>query len=250
VVPVKVPWHFLRRRRVVLPSGGVLVVALVAGALFWFQPRFLLKVLSDRNPDVLFYVETDRPVLALTIDDAPSDSLTSAILDILERHDVRATFFLIGDRLAGREDVIARMKAHGHELGNHMARDEASILLTDEEFAAQLLAVEEKIGPLEGTKWCRPGSGWFSPGMVKIAHDRGYRCCLGSIYPFDNKLRHKGLILDTVLDRIFPGSILILHEGGPEREYILPLLEDLLPAVKARGYEFLTLSELEALETP
>ena len=239
---------FLFRRRIYLPSGGIFLIALVVGALFWFQPRFLLRQLADRNPEVLFYVETDEKVLALTIDDAPDSSLTPRILDVLDEHQVKATFFILGQHIGGNEDIIARMKAEGHELGNHLTRDEATILLTDEEFAQQLKEVARQIGPFGETKWCRPGSGWFSPDMVKIAHDQGYRCCLGSIYPFDNKLRKPEWIRRMVTERVYPGAIIVLHEGGPERQYIVPLLAELLPSLKAAGYEFLTLSEIQKLD--
>ncbi len=239
---------FLFRRRIYLPSVGILLVALVVGALFWFQPRFLLRQLADSNPEVLFYVETEEKVLALTIDDAPDSSLTPRILDVLAEHQVKATFFVLGQHIGGNEDLIARMKAAGHELGNHLTRDEATILLSDEEFAQQLKEVAQQIGPFGETKWCRPGSGWFSPDMVKIAHKQGYRCCLGSIYPFDNKLRKPAWIRRMVTERVFPGAIIVLHEGGPEREYIVPLLDELLPELKAAGYEFLTLSEIQAFD--
>jgi peptidoglycan/xylan/chitin deacetylase (PgdA/CDA1 family) len=242
---MKAVTRFLFRRRVYLPSAGVLLVAVVVGALFWFQPRFLLRELANRNPDVLFYVETDRKVLALTIDDAPDSTLTPLILDLLAEHDVRATFFILGENIKGNEILLDRMRAAGHELGNHLSRDRATIMLSDEEFARQLQAVERKIGPLGDTKWCRPGSGWFSPAMVKIAHEMGYRCCLGSVYPFDNKLRKPGWIKDTVMDRVFPGSIIVLHEGDSDRDYIVPLLTELIPELKAAGYEFLTLSEIQ-----
>ena len=239
---------FLFRRRIYLPSMGVLLVALVVGGLFWFQPRFLLRQLAVRNPEVLFYVETSAKVLALTIDDAPDSSLTPRILDVLAEHQIKATFFVLGQHIGGNEGIIARMKAAGHELGNHLTRDEATILLSDEEFAQQLRTMAQQIGPFGATKWCRPGSGWFSPDMVKIAHDQGYRCCLGSIYPFDNKLRKPELIRRMVMDRVFPGAIIVLHEGGPERNYIVPLLDELIPELKAAGYEFLTLSEIQELD--
>jgi peptidoglycan/xylan/chitin deacetylase (PgdA/CDA1 family) len=239
---------FLYRRRIYLPSGGVLLVALACGALFWFQPRFLLRELAARNPEVLFYVTTERKVVALTIDDAPDSLLTPRILDLLAGQGVRATFFILGQNIPGNEDLIARMKAEGHERGNHLGRDEASILLSEEEFQQQLLDVERMIGPLGETKWFRPGSGWFTPGMVGVAHGLGYSCCLGSIYPFDNKLRHPGLIISTVMDRVFPGAIIVLHEGGGHRRHIVPVLNGLIPRLKAAGYEFLTLSEMQALE--
>lgn len=242
--------RFLFRRRVYVPSGGIILVAVVVGALFWFQPRFLLRELAERNPQVFFYAETDRKVVALTIDDAPDSLLTPLILELLADHRVPATFFILGQNIPGNEALVERMKVEGHERGNHLGRDEASIFLSDEEFEQQLLAVEQMIGPLGETKWCRPGSGWFSPEMVKIAHGLGYRCCLGSIYPFDNKLRHPGWIVSTVMDRVFPGAIVVLHEGGSGRDYIIPLLTELIPELKSAGYEFLTLSELQILDRP
>jgi len=239
---------FLRRKRITLPSVGLLLGGVGVGALFWFQPRFLVRKVAQHNRDVLFYVDTDRMVLALTLDDAPDSVLTPQLLDLLAAQDIRVTFFVLGDHVPGNEDLIARMKAGGHELGNHLVHDEPSINLTNEEFARQLGAVEKMIGPLGETKWCGPGSGWFTPAMLKTAHEMGYSCCLGSIYPLDNKVRHPDLIRRAVMDRIHPGAVLVLHEGGPKRAYILPLLEELIPELKAAGYEFLTLSEIARLE--
>ena len=240
-------WFF--RRRVIIPLGLVFLLAISLGSLFSIQPKFLMHQLALSNPDVLFYVETDQKVLALTIDDAPDRSLTPAILELLEKYDVRVTFFIIGEKVPGNEDLIKRMKMAGHELGNHLVEDEASIMLSDEEFERDLLEVEKLIGPLGETKWCRPGSGWFSPDMVKTAHRFGYRLCLGSIYPFDNKLRNPELIRQAVMARIYPGAVLILHEGDPKRDYIIPLLDHLIPDLLSEGYQFLTVSELQAYET-
>ena len=65
--------------------------------------------------------------------------------------------------------------------------------------------------------------------------------------PFDNKLRRPGWIRETDLERVFPGAIIVLHEGGSERDYIVQLLAELIPELKAAGYEFLTLSEIQKL---
>ena len=128
---MKLDLKSLFRPRVTIPVAGVFLVMVVVGALFWFQPRFLLRQLANRNPEVLFYARTDQKVLALTIDDAPDSTLSPLILDLLAEHQVPATFFILGGNIAGNEDIIARMKAEGHELGNHLAQDEASIMLSD-----------------------------------------------------------------------------------------------------------------------
>jgi peptidoglycan-N-acetylglucosamine deacetylase len=238
----------LLRRRVLWPVGILLLVVLFLSVVIVIHPRFVVKQLADQNPDILFFAKTDQKVLALTIDDAPSSLLTPAILDLFAKHDIRATFFVIGDHAAGQEKLLQRMKAAGHELGNHMMQDEASIHLDEAEFEQGLLAVEAMIGPLGTNKWCRPGSGWFTPEMLETGHKYGYRFCLGSIYPFDNFLRHPDLIRRAVLARVQPGAVLVLHEGDARRNYIIPLLEKLIPALKAKGYRFLTVSELYALQ--
>jgi len=239
---------WILKRRVTIPLGVLILLAITVVGLFSFQPRFLLKELADQNPGVLFFVETEQKVLALTIDDAPSSTLTPAVLDLLEKYKIHATFFIIGKQVSGNEELIARMKSGGHELGNHMVEDVPSISLSDEEFESNILAVEKLIGPLGPTKWCRPASGWFTPQMVTIAHRLGYRLCLGSIYPFDNQVRNPVLLHDAVMARVYPGAVLILHEGGPQRDYVIPLLDKLIPDLLAEGYEFLTVSELQALE--
>lgn len=240
--------RFLVRPVVLWPTGLVLGAALALLALLWFQPRFLLSGLARHHPDVLFYVETDSLAVALTIDDAPDPELTPRVLEVLARHGVRATFFVLGEEAAGHEGLVTAIRGAGHELGNHLYRDEPSIGLTDEEFVRQLREVEALIGPLTEPKWARPGSGWFSPGMVRLAAREGYRLVLGAVYPYDNKLRRPGWIHRTVIDRVFPGAILILHEGGPERGYVVELLDSLVPALKAEGYTFLTLTEMARLE--
>ncbi len=83
---------------------------------------------------------------------------------------------------------------------------------------------------------------------VEVAHRLGYRCCLGSIYPYDNKLRRPELIRSTIMDRVYPGAIIVLHEGGTERDYIVQLLAEMIPELKTAGYEFLTLSEIQKLD--
>ena len=243
-------FNSLIRPKVLWPIGVLSSILLAMFVLLVAQPRFMTRQMARQNPDVLFYVETETKSIALTIDDAPSTLLTSSILKILDENSIKSTFFVIGDKVSGKGELIKRMKDSGHELGNHLAHDEASIQLSEAEFEKNLLDVEKLIGPQPGSKWFRPGSGWFTTGMLENAQKLGYRCCLGSIYPFDNKIRNPELIFQIIKANIQPGDILILHEGNAERLYILPVLEKLIPALKAEGYQFLTVSELDQLNKP
>src|SRR4029450_7603216 len=89
-------------------------------------------------PTVCCSRQTDEPVVALTFDDGPHPELTDGVLDVLARHDARRPFFAIGARVAGNEQVVKRIVAEGHELGDHLMHDEPSILLSRRRFRDDL----------------------------------------------------------------------------------------------------------------
>ncbi|MFT5233903.1 MAG: peptidoglycan/xylan/chitin deacetylase (PgdA/CDA1 family), partial [Candidatus Krumholzibacteriia bacterium] len=82
-------FRWLLRRRVIIPVVGTLVVFALISSLTLFQPKFLRDQLADRNPNVLFFHETQQKVIALTIDDAPDSLLTPALLDLFAQYDVK-----------------------------------------------------------------------------------------------------------------------------------------------------------------
>ena len=232
----------------------VLILTLAAGglalatALLLFPPRPLLATAAALNPEVLFYVDTDTRAVALTFDDGPHPELTPRILDLLDAHGAKATFFVIGEKVPGNEALLARMSAAGHELANHMDADQPSAVLPAAEFARQLSRVDALIRPADGEKWFRPGSGWFHGRMLRQLDEHGYRLSLGSIYPHDTLLPSARFAARFILKRLFAGGVIILHEGRSDRMRTLRVLERILPAIKSRGFAILTLSELTALE--
>ena len=239
-------------RRLKSAAAALLLLMAALPLLVLFPPRPLLDALASAHPDVLFYVDTDRPVVALTLDDGPDPSVTPRILDLLAQHDARATFFLIGDRVPGNEALLERMRAGGHELANHLCRDEPAIGLSAADFERQLVRTDSLLAAAGGAgagggRWMRPGSGWFNDRMVDQVAAHGYRVALGSVYPHDLLLRSPRLIAEFVLRRAFAGSVLILHDGDGDPERTLRVLERVLPALKARGFEVRTLSELTEL---
>jgi peptidoglycan/xylan/chitin deacetylase (PgdA/CDA1 family) len=208
------------------------------------RKRPLLVRLARANPRVLYYVATREKIAALTIDDSPHREVTPRILDLLRTHEVKATFFVLGANVKGNEDLVERMLEEGHELGNHLLRDYPSILLSSREFERQLLEVDELLPEGTSPKWFRPGSGWFRGRMLELVEKRGYRCVLGSVYPQDTKLRNVRLIRRYITRKIFPGSILILHDGKRNRIRTVAVLRHAIPELKQRGYRLTTLSEL------
>jgi peptidoglycan/xylan/chitin deacetylase (PgdA/CDA1 family) len=216
----------------------------VLGAAALAAPGPVVRWLARRHPDVLFFVETREPVVALTIDDAPHPALTPAILDTLAAHGARATFFLFGNRVPGNEGIVRRLVAEGHELGNHLLTDAPSIRLPADEFERQLRQTHDLLAPFGPVRWFRPGSGWFNRRMLAQIRLQGYRCALGSAYAYDTHVRSARYVAGHVLRHVRPGAVIILHDGGESRRQTLAVLGRVLPELRRRGYRVATLSEL------
>jgi peptidoglycan/xylan/chitin deacetylase (PgdA/CDA1 family) len=206
-----------------------------------------LGLLGERDPRVLYSAEISEPVVALTIDDAPDSETTPEILAVLQRHGARATFFVIADQISGNESLLERIVSEGHELGNHMTRDEPSVALGPDDFERELLRAGEMLARFGGTRWYRPGSGYYSDEMLDIVDRHGYRCVLGSIYPADAQLPWSGLAAWWIDARTEPGAVIILHDRGERGRRTAETLSEVLPELSARGYRVVTLSELAAL---
>lgn len=229
------------RRLTIVSIATLLAAGLVVSLL---DPRWLIEMLARRSPQVVYFVETDRPTVALTIDDAPHATTTSRILDVLKRHDAHATFFVIASRVAGNEALLRRMVDEGHELGNHLMWDEPSISLPPGEFERQLLVSHDILSAYGVVRWFRPGSGWFDDAMLETLRRHGYSCALGSVYPLDTAIPSSWFAARYIQSNVESGSIIILHDGGSRGLRTAATLEAILPQLEASGFEAVTLSTL------
>lgn len=227
----------MRRVVVLLAAAGA-----VAGVVL-YQPFAAVRWLARRAPDVLFCVEREEPLVALTVDDGPHPGVTPEILDVLDEHEARATFFLIGDRVRGNEQIVRRIVEDGHELGNHMMFDAPSIRMSPAAFEAELLEAHAILSAFGPVRWFRPGHGWFTRRMLRQVRARGYRCALGSVHPYDPAIRFERYLSRHILRAVRPGSIIVLHDGTEDRRRTVRVLERVLPELR-RGYGVVTLSEL------
>lgn len=230
----------------IIIGGGVLIFFI----LLCFQPEWLLSRLRRRSPDVLYSVETQAPIVALTIDDGPDASSSPLILDILEEYRARATFFLISEHIPGNEVIVERMIAEGHELGNHLTADEPSINLSPQDFEQELLEADKILSRFMDVQWIRPGSGWYNQGMLATIKKYGYQCALGSVYPYDPQLGFSWFSANYVLWKVKPGAVIVLHDYDTRGHRTAKALEIILPELEERGYQVVTLSELAAIKTP
>jgi peptidoglycan/xylan/chitin deacetylase (PgdA/CDA1 family) len=164
----------------------------------------------------------DPDEIALTYDDGPNDSYTERLLDILARHEARATFFLIGRFARQRRELVRHIHAAGHVVGNHtwthpwlMFSSPARIR---EELSATNAALEDILG--EPVRYFRPPHGARNPGVLRIARELGLVPVLWNVTAFDWKpIPPEGLLRNMEggiarNQRRGRGSNLLLHDGG------------------------------------
>ncbi|MFG6100886.1 chitin deacetylase family protein [Leptothoe sp. EHU-05/26/07-4] len=213
------------------------------------QPQWIFQMVSQIRPGALFFVSTEEPVIALTIDDGPQAETTAAILQVLERHEVQATFFMLSNELPSNEALLQEIIAKGHELGNHMTIDESSIRLSPTDFETKFLRADQTLSPYGNISWFRPGMGWYNNRMLDFIEKQGYQLVLGSLFPYDTHLPSIQFAQWFVLNNLDPGDILVLHDGPKNRgERTTQILDKLLPKIQQRGYRVVTLTELKTYD--
>ena len=223
---------------------GLAALLTVVAVALWTAPRWLTPSIVGRSPRCLYAVATSDKVVALTIDDGPDPAHTSAILRILADHAARATFFLISGNVPGAEPIVTDLVARGHELGNHLTREEPSIRLAPAAFVAAMREAGHVLSRFGPVRWLRPGSGWYNDAMLDAIDREGYRCALGSIYPYDGRGMPARIAAAYILTNARPGAVIILHEGKGRGARTVAVLGRVLPVLRARGYHVVTLSEL------
>lgn len=220
------------------------------GVLLARPPDWALDRLAKAFPGCLYRVRTAERVVALTLDDGPDEATTPQILTELDRHGARATFFLIGERVRGREPLVRHMVEAGHEVGNHFMRDRPAILLRAEELARDLAAAHALLARYAEVRWARPSSGWYSDEMIAAMARQGHRCALGSVYPYDATIPSSGFASRHILRNIRPGAILVLHDGGSRGWRAVRTLRTVLPELRRRGYRVVPLGDLTRPPNP
>src|SRR5829696_9001958 len=220
------------------------LISVVIAALF--RPGPVVRWLSRRFPDVLFQQANAGPLVALSFDDSPHATSTPRILDVLAAHDAHATFFTIGERVAGNEEIVRRLIAEGHELGNHMMSDAPSARLPAAEFERQLLQTHELLAPFGPVRWFRPGHTWFNRRMLDQIYRHGDRCAMASAYALEFLPVPAPYAARHILLNVRPGGVIILHDGTADQERTVGVLQRVLPALRRRGYQVVTISELAA----
>jgi peptidoglycan/xylan/chitin deacetylase (PgdA/CDA1 family) len=189
--------------------------------------------------------------LALTYDDGPNDPQTFRLLEVLARHNVRATFFLIGRYVNRSPDIARELVRAGHAVGNHTFSHPNLIFTSALQTKLQLQACDQALTDAVGehSRLFRPPFGGRRPSTLRIARALGLEPVMWNITGWDWKRKPAEYVERRVSQQICGGNVILLHDGdheafGADRSQTVIATDRLIARYKADGYVFVTVPEM------
>lgn len=218
-----------------------------------FQPPMDNYKLQRKFPALLVMKANTKDYrIALTFDDGPDTNFTPKVLDVLKKHHVKATFFLLGSRVDGHPQVVKRIHEEGHVIGNHtywhpqLYRENLNLLRW--EAAETDKAIKRVVG--YSPKLFRAPYGGLTDRIVAELGRLNYSVIGWNVDSLDWKQLSSAEVQKNVLGHVTPGSIILMHSGGnwnQDLSGMVQALDVIIPKLRAQGFEFVTVTELLGL---
>ncbi len=188
-------------------------------------------------------VNENGPVIALTFDDGPYPKVTGHILDVLEKNGVCATFFVLGSRIEGHEDMLTRMDELGCEIGNHSFSHADLTRLSKADCQRELSDTDAEIRRVTGheASVVRPPYGYYNKTVMSAAERP---LILWTVDTNDWRGKAPGEIADYVIQQAKEGSVILMHD---QQTQTADAMEMIIPTLIEEGFRFVTVSELIGL---
>lgn len=194
-------------------------------------------------------VRVDQPCIAMTFDDGPSAALTPRLLDILKQRNIKVTFFVLGQLVQEHPEIVQRAVSEGHEIANHSWDHKALTKLGEGGLQHELADTSAAISKATGkpVTLMRPPYGATNPRLNRaFEKEYGMKVILWSVDPLDWKRPGPGVVSQRIVAGAKPGAIILSHDIHPGTIEAMPAALD---ALLAKGYRFVTVSELLAMES-
>lgn len=231
--------------------------ALVFCLIFSFQANPAMAVKRSRaeyekTGRVIWDVQIEEKLVAITFDDGPHPTFTPQILDILEQYDAKATFFVAGNKVIRFPEVLKRVEQEGHEIANHTYNHIYSGKITSEKLTSELEQTDQIIESITGKKptLYRPVGGLYNDVIIETALKNGKHIILWSwnLDPKDWRSPPAGQMVNYITKGVQPGNIILFHDWiGSEysqTSQTVMALKGVLGYLHDNGYECVTVSEL------
>ena len=199
-----------------------------------------LEILGGLDEKTLDDLIEEPKYVAITFDDGPHPDTTGRLLDGLLERGATATFFVIGEQIAGNEALLRRMRDEGHQIGNHTYSHVRLLNADKDSVAEEVQKVEvllrEAVG--KGSFWLRPPYGAINGERAKLIKTP---MIYWSVDPQDWKLRDKEKVVEAVLGEVQPGDIILLHDCYATS---VDAALEIIDRLQDEGYDFVTVEEL------
>jgi peptidoglycan/xylan/chitin deacetylase (PgdA/CDA1 family) len=195
-------------------------------------------------------MHVDGPYIAITFDDGPNPETTNKLLKMLEQRGIKATFFVLGSRAVQSPEILKQMVAQGHEVENHSWSHPILPKVSLAEADRQITQTNDAIETITGKKprYLRPPYGAMSPSLRKhIEGKYDLTFIYWSVDTLDWKNKSPDKIYELTMKQIGPGGIILAHDIHPTTVQAMPKVLD---ALLARGFKFVTVTELIAMNKP
>jgi peptidoglycan-N-acetylglucosamine deacetylase len=202
------------------------------------------------KPATYTAVNVEGPFIAITFDDGPSPENTPRVLKMLRDRNIKATFFLIGQNAAEYPDVVRQILADGHEVANHSWSHPVLSRLSDERVSTEITKCQEAIRSAGGVTptLLRPPYGALSARQRDwIQSQFGLNIILWSVDPLDWRRPGAAVITKRIIGGTHPGAIILAHDIHRQTVDAMPATLD---SLLEKGYKFVTVSELLAMNKP
>jgi polysaccharide deacetylase family sporulation protein PdaB len=234
-------------------SNTILITALLTG-LSIPAPHAPIKknrFYYEKRGEIVWEVPMDEKIIALTFDDGPDPMDTPYILDLLKQYNVKATFFVVGKKVEMYPELAKREVIEGHELANHTYNHlYLNKNMTEQRIHNEIMKAEETIFKITGKKptLFRPPGGFYSENVIRVVKKANYQMIMWSWHQDARDWDRPGVnkIVNSILQKTQKGDIVLLHDYVEGETQTIEALKQILPQLKARGFSFVTVSELLA----
>jgi peptidoglycan/xylan/chitin deacetylase (PgdA/CDA1 family) len=190
--------------------------------------------------------------LALTYDDGPNDPHTQKLLEVLAKHSVKATFFLIGRFVDQRPDIVRDVVKEGHVVANHTYTHPNLVFVSQQRFRQELARCERALDDAVGHEHAplfRPPYGGRRPAVLRTLRQEEFSPVLWSVSSWDWDAKSVEQIEKKVASQVRGGDVILLHDGGnlkfgTDRSFTVKASDRMISRYKNEGYEFKTIPQM------
>ncbi|HKJ37493.1 MAG TPA: polysaccharide deacetylase family protein [Anaerolineales bacterium] len=207
------------------------------------------RALQRRHPSVMFHGDDSRREIALTFDDGPHPRDTPQVLDVLAKHNVHATFFLIGHSAERYPQLVKQIHQSGHQLALHCYRhipfpmESASTLKGQLDQSRKAIVNACGISP-ETIRDVRPPYGFFTAKTLSMLRAWQYRLVLWDNMPL-HFIQHTSWTIKQILEQTASGSIIVLHDGKGHGSKVASIVDTIIPRLKDMDFNFIKVENMK-----